>query len=223
MFKYYAELPEDDLNMLKQLKSSIENSFPNTPEYTRNLDEYYEELSELFQLIADPLPPDCELEELLLPKYYLDFKGEYQKTGPYTFLNHCQSARLIVFVQVMSVQNKATEVSAKLLEIFKGEQNELVSDWFGYVKFNVYTGWSYARFEKGERALVLLDKAYDNSAILLSSDKKFKVTKRDDIEIATAQRTTKSYWHSINVPKTQENSLMIIPWNDLRAWIINNL
>jgi hypothetical protein len=223
MFQYYAELPEDGLNMLKQLKISIKNCSQNTPEYTRNLDEYYAELSELCPLLTDPLPPDCELDGLLLPEWYLDFKREYQKTGPYTFFNHCQAAKLIIFVQVISVQNKGAEVSAKLLEIFEGEQNELTSDWFGYVKFKVYTAWSYARFEKGEKALVLLDKAYDNSAILLSSDKKFKVTNRDGIEIATAQKTTKSYWHSINVPKIQENNFVIILWNDLRVWIRNNL
>jgi hypothetical protein len=219
MFQYYAELPEDDLNRLRQLKFSVEHSSQNTSEYTRSLNQYNEELSELFQLITDPLPPDCELEESLLPKYYLYFKQEYQDSGPYTFLNDCQTAQLIAFVQVTSVKKRGAEVSAKPLAILKGHRDEFQSDCFGNIKFNVYIGWSYACFEKGEKALVLLDK----SVTILSSSKKFKVCNRDDIEIVISRKARKSYWHGINVHKTNENNFVVIPWKELEIWIRNNL
>ncbi|MDZ8263284.1 hypothetical protein [Nostoc sp. ChiQUE01b] len=223
MFQYYAELPEDDLNRLRQLKFSVEHSSQNTSEYIGSLNEYNEELSELFQLITDPLPPDCELEESLLPKYYLDFKQEYQDSGPYTFLNDCQAAQLIAFVQVTSVKKRGAEVSAKPLAILKGHQDEFQSDCFGNIKFNVYLAWSYACFEKGEKALVLLDKPSNKSVTILGSSKKFKVCNRDDIEIVISQKARKSYWHGINVHKTNENNFVVIPWKELEIWIINNL
>ncbi|MEH2355004.1 hypothetical protein [Nostoc sp.] len=223
MFQYYAELSEDDLNILRQLKHSMESSSKDTSEYCHSLNEYYDELSEMFQLITDPLPPDCELEESLLPKYYLDFKEEYQRSGPYTFLNDCRSAKLIAFVQVISVKNRGEKVTAKPLAILKGQQDEFESDCFGYIKFNVYIGWSYACFEKGEKALVLLDKVSNKTVIILSSSKKLEVSNRDGIEIVIAKKVRKSYWHDINVDKINENHLVIIPWKQLETWIINHL
>ncbi|MDZ7969931.1 MAG: hypothetical protein RM368_34175 [Nostoc sp. DedSLP03] len=223
MFQYYSELPEDDLNILRQLKHSIESSSKNTSEYCHSLNEYYDELSEMFQLITDPLPPDCELEESLLPKYYLDFKEEYQRSGPYTFLNDCRSAKLIAFVQVISVKNRGAKVTAKPLSILKGQKDEFESDCFGNIKFNVYTAWSYACFQKGEKALILLEKVSTKTAIIWSSSKKFEVSNRDGIEIVMAKRAIKSYWHDINIDKINENNLVIIPWKQLETWIINNL
>ncbi|MEH1811647.1 MAG: hypothetical protein V7K26_09940 [Nostoc sp.] len=223
MFQYYADLQEDDLNILRQLKHSIESSSKNTSEYCRSLNEYYDELSEIFQLITDPLPVSCELEESLLPKYYLDFKEEYQRSGPYTFLNDCRSAKLIAFIQVISVKKRGAEVTAKPLSILKGQKDEFESDCFGNIKFNVYIGWSYACFEKGEKALVLLEKVSNKAVIIWFSSKKFEVINRDGIEIVIAKKLRKSYWHDINVDKTNENNLVIIPWKQLETWIINNL
>ena len=121
------------------------------------------------------------------------------------------------------MKKRGEEINAKLLEIFKGIQDDFKKDFLGNIKFNVYVGWSYACFEKGEKALLLLDKVSNGSLIVPTSNHKFKFAIKDGIEIVIAQQTTKSFWHNINFTKFEDNSLTTIPWNQLKIWLQNNL
>ena len=212
----YTDLPASDLEDLKKLKFLIENTNSETQEYKILLKNYYEELNDLFSLLYNPLPPEYELEESLLPRDYLEFKKSCLSSPPYTFTYHCKNnIEAIALIEVKSIGFKQAKIYAELLELFKGDLSWFQKDLWGNIYFDVYTAWAWAKFTVKEIALVLLNKT-SQSLIIFNENNKLKINQKKGIAISTD--ISKIYWSEFSC--WQEESRMIIDWQEIYDFLI---
>jgi hypothetical protein len=211
---YYNEISVSDLEILKRLKIEIENTNYHDRKFSELLNKYHEELDDLF--LYNPLSPEYELEESLLPEGYLEFKRSCQSCLPYTFSYHCQKKDAIALIEIVSVNSTNTEIYGKLLKLFKGNQNWFKKNWYGHIYFKS-AGWFRPRFKKNEKALILLDEV-DELLVVYSTNDKLIIDFNDNTALSS-YRDREVYWSDFR--SWYKDNLLAVNWEEIERFLIN--
>jgi|LakMenEpi03Aug12_release.lakeMendotaPanAssembly.Ray.scaffolds.fasta_scaffold221656_2 hypothetical protein len=206
MNQYYAELCESDFKTLSTLKQLIESHSKYSIIYQEALFEYRDFLVETINDFNDPLPPELEIDQDLLPQEYIDFKIDYSNNGPYkikNFFNYCEAVYLI---EVLSVSRKSYgfKMSAKILKSYKSTTND--------ANFCFICSTSQGpRFKKLEVAIIFLplqeERSDDNYPNYYSHnyENKIEIIQRGDSTIALSPTMHTSFWNGLEFVKKEHH------------------
>lgn len=212
---YYNEIPLSDLQTLKKLKFAIENTYINSDNYNDLLNNYHEEVYDLLPFLDNPLAPEYELEESLLPEGYLEFKRSCLSSPPYTFVYHCQKRDAVALVEIVSIDFKKMKIRGKLLKLFKGNSNWFDRDWCGNICFKISSGWFQAHFKVNEKALILLDKI-NNSLVIPGRNDKLTINYNEEIAMSS-YRDREGYWNGFS--SWNKDNMLAINWKELHHFL----
>ena len=214
---YYNQIPLSDLQTLKKLKSTIEEKFANSDDYQPWLNDYTEEIDDLLPLLDNPLKPEYELAESLLPKSYLEFKESCLSSPPYTFKYHCQQKDAIALVKITSVNSTNTKVHGKLLKVFTGDSGWFKKNWWGKICIENASRLFPVFFEINETALVFLNHINDRLVIFGRNDK--LTIDLNENRAISLDRDTQEYWNGFK--HSCKNDTLILDWQEIKEFLSN--
>lgn len=207
MNRYYAELSESDFKTLSLLKKIIESYSQYSIEYRDALHAYTDFLLETINDLSDPLPPELEIDQKLLPQDYIDFKVSYSIDGPYTLKKRYKANTEVCLIEVLSVSIKdyGSEISAKILKSYKQSTDDLILSFFSS------SAWGYPRFKKFEVCIVFLDR-YDRPINSMypeyrssGYETKMEIVKRENSKMAISPKLARSFWGDLGVIRKENH------------------
>lgn len=206
MNQYYADLCESDFKTLSNLKQLIESHSHYSLIYQEALFEYRDFLVETINDLNDPLPPELEIDEDLLPQEYIDFKIDYRINGPYTINNRFNFCEAVHLIEVLSVSRKSYgfKMSAKILKSYKSTANQAN---FCFI----FSSSQGPRFKQLEVALVFLFKQEENGDEKHPKywshnyENKIEIIQRGDSTIASSPTTHSSFWNGLKFIKKEHH------------------
>jgi hypothetical protein len=216
---FYAEIPQDAFDKLILLKQQID--IANTlHENTQGLlQEFDEELSDIWFWMTDPLPPECVLENVPMPSYYEEFLEIYKENGPHTLLTQCKRARIIAEVRVKKVNLRSAKLRFEEVLSFK-KHDEYEKDCFGeYIKIDTSV-WR-PRFIANQNYLIFtinllgapnIPSAYFNFPIQLIGN---------DLLVEVPYHQC-SFWKDIDLPRLIICDKIYTPYSSLVNWLLEN-
>jgi len=206
MNQYYADLCESDFKTLSTLKQLIESHSQYSIIYQEALFEYRDFLVETINDLNDPLPPELEIDQDLLPQEYIDFKIEYSINGPYTINNSFNFFEAVHLIEVLSVSRKSygLKMSAKILKSYKSTTNQAN---FCFI----FSSSQGPRFKKLEVAIVFLfkqeEKGDEKHPKYWSHnyENKIEIIQRGDSTIALSPTMHTSFWNGLEFVKKEHH------------------
>lgn len=120
-------MKSDSLERLRKLKLKVLSLADDDPGLMDVVSRYGNELELVMIGLREPLGPDLEIRDDLLPSKYVEFRQWFRDHGAYTIHELIKDRDLIALVDVVKVGKRGTCVSVHLREAYKGDMGCLQS------------------------------------------------------------------------------------------------